>query len=260
MKEEELAQRIKDLEKEINRRLAGGGEPGSSSNRQPSQVASRGPSHHGESQNSRPAASGTGIAAGSIPRSTRSTEGSRTSSRPRNECPHCDKCRKGNGRYEHSWGWTVEDVKLIGGGRDGWNRPNKKINIIVLGPGEGSTSWTSSSWSSCALCESGNESKLCSECKKGDRSVGGGKYQGGAPANIHRAIAEARRHIAEVMKRARAGQHRGYMRMEAPGSPREGGVGDRPNDRPVVIVNDEWPATDGRTREREAKSERRAAG
>lgn len=233
-----------------------GGEPQGSSNRPATQVASQGgQSARRESQTQRPrAAPGTAPGPSSTPRSTRTAEGSRTSSRSKKQCTHCEKCRNGNGTWESSWKWT-DNIKISGRGMEGFERLNKKIDAIILGPGLSSTSWTSSSRSSCPLCESGKEG--CSDCKKGrsGREVSG---RGGTRPGLPPGYSEAKKHFEQVIAQALAGRRRGH-RMEVSVASRERGENsERPSARPVVMINDE--EADGRTKTSDATSQRKAEG
>ncbi|PMD47504.1 hypothetical protein L207DRAFT_576281 [Hyaloscypha variabilis F] len=130
MNEEQFEQRVRDLEAEVNRRIAQKGEnerPSSRPVTQRTTYLTR--TERRESQVSRTCAVPTQPAQPSNnSRSRLPVEGSRTSSQK--QCSHCEKCRGRNYEPESSWGISFNNGQMHVGGLRGWEGFNKRMKAL----------------------------------------------------------------------------------------------------------------------------------
>jgi hypothetical protein len=139
MSEEQLEQRVRHLEAEINRRITQKGE----NERPSSHPVTQGTTYltrpeRRESDVSRTRAVPTHPAQPSIySRSRLPVEGSRTSSQK--QCSHYEKSRGRNYESESSWRIRFNNGQMRVGGLRGWESFNRRMNAPKQGMGAGTT-------------------------------------------------------------------------------------------------------------------------
>jgi len=265
MNEEQFEQRVRDLEAEVNRRIAQKGEnerPSSRPVTQRTTYLTR--TERRESQVSRTCAVPTQPAQPSNnSRSRLPVEGSRTSSQK--QCSHCEKCRGRNYEPESSWGISFNNGQMHVGGLRGWEGFNKRMKALKQGTGAGTTTWIFNNRSNCSRCDSGSAREDCSECKRGNGGPNRGNRRNEGFAAAERAFAEARKQFAQARARAaeaRAARPRGQGQRQViviGNSGEQRGERERLSARPMILRNDREPESNRRATERDATSERRAA-
>jgi len=237
MNEEQFEQQVRDLEAEVNRRIAQKGEnerPSSRPVTQRTTYLTR--TERRESQVSRTCAVPTQPAQPSNnSRSRLPVEGSRTSSQK--QCSHCEKCRGRNYEPESSWGISFNNGQMHVGGLRGWEGFNKRMKALKQGTGAGTTTWIFNNRSNCSRCDSGSAREDCSECKRGN-----GARARAAEARAARPRGQGQRQVIVI---GNSGEQRGER--------------ERLSARPMILRNDREPESNRRATERDATSERRAA-